>query len=100
MPKILLQEFVSDPICAIGHVPAVADVPNADLAIFIDGDVNNTDQSNVIDFNHFQNAYTYEDYLENFEMLDRLFETSLSLQEKLQQAEETIVRLQHSGHAV
>ncbi len=94
MTKILLQEFVAEPTCAIGQIPPVADVPNADLAIFIDGDVSNTDQSNVIDFNHFQNAYTYEDYLENFEMLDRLYETCLSLQEKLQQTQEVVAKLQ------
>lgn len=94
MTKILLQEFVAEPTCAIGQIPPVADVPNADLAIFIDGDVRNTDQSNVIDFNHFQNAYTYEDYLENFEMLDRLYETCLSLQEKLQQTQEVVAKLQ------
>ncbi len=38
MTKILLQEFVAEPTCAIGQIPPVADVPNADLAIFIDGD--------------------------------------------------------------
>lgn len=97
MTKILLQEFAADPICAIGHIPPVADVPDADLAIFIDGDVTNMDEANVINFSHFQNAYTYADYLENFEMLDRLFETCLSLQEKLQQAQEVIAKLQQAS---
>jgi len=93
MTKILLQEFVAEPTCAIGQIPSVADVPNADLAIFIDGDVKNTDESNVLDFNYFQSAYTYDDYLESYEMLDRLFETCLSLQEKLKQAQEVIAKL-------
>jgi hypothetical protein len=99
MTKILLQEFVAEPTCAIGQIPPVADVPNADLAIFIDGDVENTDESNVLDFNYFQSAYTYDDYLESYEMLDRLFETCLSLQEKLKQAVETIDRLKQTRHA-
>ena len=99
MTKLLKQEFIADPICTIGRIPPVADVPNADLAIFVDGDVKNTDESNVLDFNYFQNAYTYDDYLESYEMLDRLFETCLSLQEKLKQAVETIDRLKQTRHA-
>lgn len=94
MTKILLQEFVAEPTCAIGQIPPVADVPNADLGIFIDGDVNNIDESNVLNFNYFQNAYTYEDYLESYEMLDRLFQTCLSLQEKLKQAQKVVKQLQ------
>jgi hypothetical protein len=99
MTKILLQEFVAEPTCAIGQIRSVAEVPNADLAIFIDGDVKNTDESNVLDFTYFQSAYTYDDYLESYEMLDRLFETCLSLQEKLKQAVETIDRLKQTRHA-
>lgn len=98
MTKILLQEFVIDPICTIGNIPPVADAPDAGYAIFIDGDLNNTDESNIINFNHFQNDYTYADYLENFEMLDRLYETCLSLQEKLQQAHELIAKLQQTSN--
>ncbi len=94
MTKPLKQEFIADPICTIGHIAPVADVPNADLAIFIDGDINNTDASNVLDFNYFQNAYTYDDYLESYEMLDRLFETCLSLQEKLNEAQEALAKVQ------
>ncbi len=97
MTKILLQEFVAEPTCAIGQIPPVADAPNADLGIFIDGDVNNIDESNVLNFNYFQNAYTYEDYLESYEMLDRLFQTCLSLQEKLKQAQEVIAKLQQTS---
>lgn len=99
MTEILLQEFVADPICTIGDIPPVADSPDAGYAIFIDGDVNNTDVANIINFNQFQNEYTYADYLENFEMLDRLFQTCLSLQKKLIQANETIARLQQESHS-
>ena len=58
------------------------------------GDVTNVDESTIIDFKKFHNEYTYEDYLTNFEMIDRMFETCLSLQEKLIQAQEVIAKLQ------
>jgi len=97
MMKILKQEFVADPICTIAHIAPVADAPLADLAIFRDGNVNNTEASNILDFNYFQNSYVYEDYLESYEMLDRLFETCLNLQEKLEQAQEVIAKLQQTS---
>ena len=59
--------------------------------------MNNIDESNVLNFNYFKNAYTYEDYLESYEMLDRLFQTCLSLQEKLKQAQEVIAKLQQTS---
>ena len=94
MTKILLQEFVAEPTCAIGQIPPVTDALDADWVIFLDGDVTNTDASNIIDFKKFQDEYTYEDYLMNFELIDQLFETCLSLQEKLMQAQELVSKLQ------
>jgi hypothetical protein len=94
MTKILLQEFVAEPTCAIGQIPPVTDALDADWVIFLDGDVTNTDASNIIDFKKFQDEYTYEDYLMNFELIDQLFETCLSLQEKLMQAQEVVTKLQ------
>jgi hypothetical protein len=94
MSKILLQEFVAEPTCAIGQIPPVTDALDAEWVIFLDGDVTNTDASNIIDFKKYQDEYTYEDYLMNFEMIDRLFETCLSLQEKLIQAQEVATKLQ------
>jgi hypothetical protein len=44
--------------------------------MFLDGDTNNTDQGNVIDEDFFDNAYTYDDYLEDVQhrcaLLDRV----------------------------
>jgi hypothetical protein len=94
MTKILLQEFVAEPTCAIGQIPPVTDALDAEWVIFLDGDVTNTDASNIIDFKKYQAEYTYEDYLMNFEMIDQLFETCLSLQEKLIQAQEVVTKLQ------
>ena len=94
MTKALLQEFVAEPTCAIGQIPPVTDPLDAEWVIFLDGDVTNVDESNIIDFKKFHNEFTYEDYLTNFEMIDRMFETCLSLQEKLIQAQEVIAKLQ------
>ena len=94
MSKILLQEFVAEPTCAIGQIPPVTDALDAEWVIFLDGDVTNTDASNIIDFKKYQDEYTYEDYLMNFELIDQLFETCLSLQEKLMQAQEVVSNLQ------
>tara|TARA_B110000503_G_C6875616_1_gene300497 strand:- start:304 stop:492 length:189 start_codon:yes stop_codon:yes gene_type:complete len=58
MTNALMNELMADPICTIGQIPSFADVPHADLAIFLDGDVSNMDESNVIDFYQFQNEYT------------------------------------------
>ena len=94
MTKILLQEFVAEPTCAIGQIPPFTDTLDAEWVIFLDGDVTNMDASNIIDYKKYQDEYTYEDYLENFEMIDRLFETCLSLQEKLKQAQKVVEQLQ------
>jgi hypothetical protein len=94
MTKILLQEFVAEPTCAIGQIQPVTDALDAEWVIFLDGDVTNTDVSNIIDFKKYQDEYTYEDYLMNFELIDQLFETCLSLQEKLMQAQEVVSNLQ------
>ena len=97
MNKILLQEFVAEPTCAIGQIPPFTETLDAEWVIFLDGDVTNMDASNIIDFKKYQDEYTYEDYLENYEMIDRLFETCLSLQEKLQKAQEVIAKLQQTS---
>lgn len=94
MTKALFQEFVAEPTCAIGQIQPVTDALEAEWVIFLDGDVTNVDESNIIDFKKFHNEYTYEDYLTNFEIIDRMFETCLSLQEKLIQAQEVIAKLQ------
>jgi len=94
MTKALKYELMADPICTIGEIHSFADVPHAEWVIFLDGDVTNRDESNIIDYKKFHNEYTYEDYLTNFEMIDHLFETYLMLREKLKQAQEVIAKLQ------
>ena len=94
MTNALMNELMADPICAIGQIQPVADAHDPEWVIFLDGDVTNMDESNIIDFKKFHNEYTYEDYLTNFEMIDHLFETYLMLREKLKQAQEVIAKLQ------
>ena len=60
------------PVAAIGYIEPVADVPDADLALFLDGDVTNLDPSNVIDIHFFQNAYSYADFLDDMVLRDEL----------------------------
>ena len=61
-----------EPVAAIGYIEPVADVPDADLALFLDGDVRNFDPENVIDIHFFQNAYSYADFLDDMVLRDEL----------------------------
>jgi hypothetical protein len=60
------------PVAAIGYIEPVADVPDADLALFIDGDVKNFDPENIIDFTYFENIYTFADFLNDMVLRDEL----------------------------
>ena len=72
-----------EPVAAIGYIEPVADVPDADLALFLDGDVTNLDPANIIDFNHFQNAYSYADYLDDMVLRDELMQDKERLERAL-----------------
>ena len=61
----------TDPIPVIGQIPSVDDLPGSDLAIFLDGDETNLDPDNILDINYFQNAYTYDQFLDDFQ--DRVY---------------------------
>jgi hypothetical protein len=71
------------PVAAIGYIEPVADVPDADLAIFLDGDVTNLDPSNVIDIHFFQNAYSYADFLDDMVLRDELLRDKERLERAL-----------------
>jgi hypothetical protein len=60
------------PVAAIGYIEPVADVPDADLALFLDGDVRNFDPENIIDFTYFENVYTFADFLNDMVLRDEL----------------------------
>ena len=72
-----------EPVAAIGYIEPVADVPDADLAIFLDGDVTNLDPSNVIDIRFFQNAYSYADFLDDMVLRDQLLRDKERLERAL-----------------
>jgi hypothetical protein len=72
-----------EPVAAIGYIEPVADVPDADLALFLDGDVSNFDPANIIDFNHFQNAYSYADFLDDMVLRDELLQDKERLERAL-----------------
>ena len=61
-----------EPVAAIGYIEPVADVPDADLALFLDGDVSNLDPENIIDFTYFENVYTFADFLNDMVLRDEL----------------------------
>lgn len=55
MIKALKYELMAAPICTIGEIHSFAEVPRAEWVIFLDGDVTNMDESNIIDFKKFHN---------------------------------------------
>jgi hypothetical protein len=72
-----------EPVAAIGYIEPVADVPDADLALFLDGDVSNLDPGNIIDFTYFENAYSYADFLDDMVLRDQLLRDKERLERAL-----------------
>ena len=79
-----------EPAAAIGYIEPVADVPDADLALFLDGDVTNLDPENIMDFNRFQNAYSYADFLDDMVIRDQLLQDKERLERELAQAKKEL----------
>jgi hypothetical protein len=79
-----------EPAAAIGYIEPVADVPDADLALFLDGDVTNLDPENVIDFNYFLNVYTFADFLDDMVLRDQLLQDKERLGRELAQAKKAL----------
>ncbi len=77
----------TDPTPVIGQIPPVDDLPGSDLAIFLDGDETNLDPDNILDINYFQNGYTYDQFLDDFQ--DRVY-----YMERTAVLEQTLGRLQ------
>ncbi len=79
-------------VAVIGRIPPVADLPDADSAIFLDGDPTNLDDDNLRDFNFYCEAYRYQDYLDDFIARDRLLMAYKDLQRELVEAKEVIAQ--------
>lgn len=62
---------------------ASAPTPDADLALFLDGDVSNFDPANIIDFTYFENVYTFADFLDDMILRDQLLRDKERLERAL-----------------
>ena len=70
-----------DGTCEVGHIGSSN--ANEDMVIFLDGDVSNHEEENIIDIDYFRAAYTYEDFLEDFLFRDRLLGAVERLNKKI-----------------
>ena len=83
------------------YVPVIAEVTSDSLppgrsrfAVFLDGDTNNTSDDNIVDEGYFDNCYSYDLFLEDFVVKERLLEQRDGLQAELQKIRAIIDRLQ------
>jgi hypothetical protein len=77
------MDELNQPLAVIGRIEPVADVPDADLALFLDGDVTNLDPENIIDIHFFLNAYSYADFLDDMVLRDELLRDKERLERAL-----------------
>lgn len=71
----------------IGPVETDRGEESADLAIFLDGDINNFESGNVLDIDFFENSYTFDQFLEDFEDRCYYMDRAMLLQEALDDIE-------------
>lgn len=81
-------------IVAIGRIPAVADLPDADLAVFLDGNMNNFADENVVDLNYYCERYTYGDFVEDLRQRNEMLEHIARLESALLQQTLRLAKLQ------
>jgi hypothetical protein len=65
------QELDFSSTLVIGQVEPVGGMEETGYAIFIDGDKTNFSQANVIDYEYFDNVYSYSDFLQDKLLLDQ-----------------------------
>lgn len=65
------------------------------FAIFLDGDTNNTSEENIIDEGYFDNCYSYDQFMEDFLVMDSLRGERDFLTAELQKARALNTQLQH-----
>ena len=82
-------------------LPVIGELTNIDItdgrsrfAIFLDGDATNTDEGNIIDEGYFDNCYTFDQYMEDYLIIDWLRVERENLQVELQKAKALIAQLQ------
>ena len=81
-------------------MPVIAELTNPDIpaersryAIFLDGDINNTNEDNVLDEGYFDNCYSFDQFMEDYLVIDWLTVERDSLKVELQKAKDLIVQL-------
>lgn len=82
-------------------LPVIGELTNIDItdgrsrfAIFLDGDVTNTDEQNIIEEGYFDNCYSFDQYMEDYLIIDWLRVERENLQVELQKAKALISQLQ------
>jgi hypothetical protein len=82
-------------------MPIIAELPKSmthqgysKFAIFLDGDLTNTDEENIIDEGYFDNCYSFDQFMEDFLIIDSLRLEREKLQIELQKAQALIAKLQ------
>jgi len=82
-------------------MPVIAELTNIDIpdgysrfAIFLDGDATNSQEENIIDEGYFNNCYSFDQFMEDYLIIDWLRVERENLQVELQKAKALIAQLQ------
>jgi len=82
-------------------MPIIAELPRSmthhgysKFAIFLDGDSTNTDEENIIEQGYFDNCYSFDQFMEDFLIIESLRLEHEKLQVELQKAQALIAKLQ------
>ena len=78
-------------------LPVIAELPNSvslngysRFAIFLDGDPTNTDEDNIIDEGYFDNCYSFDQFMEDYLIIDWLRVERENLQAELQKVKREV----------
>jgi hypothetical protein len=86
---------------SLQDMPVIAEMNNIDIsdgrsrfAIFLDGDATNTAKENIMDEEYFDNCYSFDQFMEDFLVIDWLTLERENLKAELQIAQKIITQLQ------
>jgi hypothetical protein len=78
-------------------LPVIGELTNIDItdgrsrfAIFLDGDATNTDEENIIDEGYFDNCYSFDQFMEDYLIIDWLRVERENLQAELQKVKQEV----------
>lgn len=82
---------------SLQDLPVIAELTNIDIpdgyfrfAIFLDGDATNTDEGNIIDEGYFDNCYSFDQFMEDYLIIDWLRVERENLQAELQKVKHEV----------